>query len=98
MGKKLILEQRCDCLDKTEKAVLEKVKTDNAKIKGFDIIEDESGFENVSFLPLHTLFANYNVRYVRTKANGKPALPATKKVVLLFTYCPFCGKKMREEG
>lgn len=90
-------ENKCDCIDKIAAATLKEVKRRNeGTVPGFELIDNECGFENVSFLPKHQLFVQYNARYTRHKKNGRTSLPATKKVNIFFTYCPFCGVKINE--
>lgn len=89
-------EDKCTCLREVEQKTLKHVEERNKHVEGFEIIESESGFDNISYLPKHQLFIQYNARYMRSKKNGKPSVPATKKVNIFFTYCPFCGVKINE--
>lgn len=95
MGK-LLIEDKCNCIETHEKAILDKVKASNENVKGFELIKEECSFDTVSYLPKHQLFVQYNARYTKTKVNGKTSLPATKKVNIFFTYCPFCGIKLTD--
>ena len=73
----------CDCIDKVRKKLKEQTKDDVGILKNVSYTFSYGEILGTSFL--------YNAR----KKDGTKSKKLTE-VTILFSYCPFCGKKFKE--
>lgn len=82
----------CDCIKKTEKAILERMKEEN-KDKAI-ITEGTFNHMGLSFTGNAgwRTYQEFEYDFTPIKKNGEEGRKIKKKVSMYHTYCPFCGK------
>jgi hypothetical protein len=86
----------CNCIETTEKRVLEHIKTQNP-----DWNITESGYKNLVLAfdeePSATyIMMPFEFTFTFSKVNGTQSKPRTKQISMKGEYCTFCGKKFKE--
>ena len=85
----------CGCVEKIEKLILEKVKEQNKDVKGYNI--EHCFFENASILDNDTTYSTVIYYENHLQKNGLASKTKTHKQIIIHTYCPFCGEKLRND-
>lgn len=88
--------EKCNCLETVEKNLIEMLSNREDNPKKFTIVESE--WEYKSWFPTVRLYVNYIVKSTFEKKNGTTSKPRNEHVSIFFTYCPFCGKQIKEQS
>jgi hypothetical protein len=84
------------CVVEVEEAIKKMIMLKNAHKPGFTITE--SGFADKSFYPVTQLYANYEYQFTFTKADGTSSRIKNGSTSILFNFCPFCGKSLKQKS
>jgi hypothetical protein len=82
----------CDCIKKSEKQILEKLRENNPERKYSSGIYTNGGY----IFDLKQTILN-NVFEAEYTIEGKSGKSKVEKLNILMDYCPMCGKKYKEE-
>jgi len=86
----------CDCINKTELAILDKMKLDN---KYAVVGEGQFSHKGMSFSGNGgwRTYQEFEYEFTPIKKNGEPGRQIKKRVSMYHTYCPFCGEIISAE-
>lgn len=92
----------CDCITKTTENLQKKIREDVELKTIVSEWIDEGRYQNIGY-PMSggdiKIGMSFIGIYVRQKKDGNPELKDTKIEVSVYpSYCPFCGKKYKEEN
>ena len=84
-------EKGCDCIKYLGNAIQDRANKDPERPNGFKIIE--SGFDQVTIFPDTRTYSSYIIKSTFKKKDGTESRPKSSSVMVVHTYCPFCGIK-----
>lgn len=87
----------CDCVKEIEKKSEQSIQeqTPKALISKVEFVDRSFVFDKK--VPRLATHSTVEYRHQFTKANGELSKPRTKKVMLLHSFCPFCGEKYEKD-
>ena len=91
-------EKGCDCINIISKDIVERAEKDPERPKGFRILR--SGFDQVAIFPDTPdtrTYSSYIIKSTFEKKDGTESRPKSSSVMIVHTYCPFCGTKLPVE-
>ena len=82
----------CNCISKLAEDIKAQITTSQTqKQKGYNLIRGK--WENLNWFPKFRLYSNYIIESTFEKKDGSTSKLKKDHVVILYTYCPFCGNK-----
>ena len=83
----------CNCISEIEKKILENLNENPEQRTSLNISDGE--WEHLSIYPKVRLFIKYDYKYTYHKKDGERSNPHRSSVNIFFTFCPFCGEKLK---
>lgn len=84
----------CNCINTLAETVVNELNQRESKPDGYKVLHTQ--WERMNSWPQRTLYANFFVKSSFRKKAGGESVPRNETFVLVFTFCPFCGKKYEE--
>ena len=90
----------CKCITETGDFLVKHLKAKNPDTKYLPIDEIGLGLRGTTFVMgdnAQRMKFEFKVRSQFKKVNGQMSVPKTQTVVVVATFCPFCGTKYQQD-